>query len=360
MDRSAALATKIRAALARCSLAQGPTPLEPHPALARALGLRALWLKREDAAGGNKVRGLEFLLAGAASRSVFVTVGGAGSTHCLATARLAKSLGCRTAIAVFPQPETEASKRIASAIDATADLVVRASSRLTLPWAVWRAWRAAHHRGGAKPRWIAGGGADPRAIAGHLLATLELQEGLDAPPDAIVVPLGTGGTAAGIALGISWLGWSTRVVAVRVAPRIVANRWRTLRLARETAALFWGSGVGVVVSPSSNCIEGGGAEGEGYGFSAPGGEGGGAGGGRPGCGTVERAGICGRILRGPVRGRSARPSGRTQLPAGGGGRQVEGGIHHLWPFSRGAEGYRGRVFLHHKSPRRFRGGETRS
>src|SRR5260370_5817965 len=238
MARAAALDTKTRAALAPCSLAQWPTPLEPHPGLARALGLRALWLKREDAAGGNKVRGLEFLLAGVAPRSVCVTVGAAGSTHCLATARLAKSLGCRTAIAVFPQPETEASKSIASAIDATADLVVRASSRLTLPWTVLRAWRAAHHLGEAKPRWIAGGGADPRAIAGHLLATLELQEQLDAPPDAIVVPLGPRGTAAGLALGVGLLAWSTRVVAVRVAPRIVANRWRALRLARKTATLL--------------------------------------------------------------------------------------------------------------------------
>src|SRR5438874_1818527 len=104
MDRSVALATKIRAALAPCSLAQWPTPLEPQPALALALGLRELWIKREDVAGGNKVRGLEFLLAGAAPRSVFVTVGGAGSTHCLTTARLAESLGCHVAIAVFPSP----------------------------------------------------------------------------------------------------------------------------------------------------------------------------------------------------------------------------------------------------------------
>ena len=266
------MATKIRAALAPCSLAQWPTPLESHPALAHALGLRALWLKREDAAGGNKVRGLEFLLSGAVPRSVFVTVGGAGSTHCLATARLAQSLGCHTAIAVFPQPETEASKSIARAMAATADLVVRASSRLTLPWTVLRAWRAAHHLGRSKPHWIAGGGTDPRAIAGHLLATLELQQQLDAPPDAIVVPLGTGGTAAGIALGIAWLGWSTRVLAVRVAPRIVANRGRTLRLARKTAALVRRSGVEFVVPRSSMRIEVVDAMGKGYGYPTPEGE----------------------------------------------------------------------------------------
>jgi D-cysteine desulfhydrase len=75
-------------------------------------------------------------------------------------------------------------------------------------------------------------------VVGHLLATLELSAQIDAPPDAIVVPLGTGGTAAGILLGVAYLGWSTRVVAVRVAPRFVANRWRTHRLAGRAAQLL--------------------------------------------------------------------------------------------------------------------------
>jgi len=110
-DRSAVLATKIRTAFAPRSLATWPAPLEAHPALARALGLPALWLKREDLTGGNKVRGLEFLLAGAPPRSVFVTIGATGSSHCLATARSAKIHGYRTAVATFPQPETDASSR---------------------------------------------------------------------------------------------------------------------------------------------------------------------------------------------------------------------------------------------------------
>src|SRR5919197_194133 len=193
MDRSAVLATKIRDAFTPCSLGAWPTPLDAQPALARALGLRALWLKREDRAGGNKVRGLEFLFAGAPAGAVFVTIGGEGSSHCLATATHARSRGYRTALALFPQPETEASRAIKAATRAAANVIVGASSLLTLPWAAQ----------------------------------------IDAPPDAIVVPLGTGGTAAGIALGVAWLGWvgSTEVIAVRVAPSVVANRWRTLRLA---------------------------------------------------------------------------------------------------------------------------------
>jgi D-cysteine desulfhydrase len=231
-----AYAAKIRNALEPCCLGAWPTPLEPAPALARAVGAGVLWLKREDLAGGNKVRGLEFLLQGAPPGTVFVTVGGTGSTHCLATARHARALGHHAALAQFPQPETDASRAVGAAAVAAADLVIRAGSRIGLPRALWRAWRGAGRLG--TPRWIPGGGAHPRAVIGHFLAALEVATQLDDPPDTIVVPLGTGGTAAGIALGVAWLGWPTRVVAVRVAPRLVANRWRTVRLARQAARLL--------------------------------------------------------------------------------------------------------------------------
>ncbi|MGE5802264.1 MAG: 1-aminocyclopropane-1-carboxylate deaminase/D-cysteine desulfhydrase [Gemmatimonadota bacterium] len=259
---------------ASCSLGAWPTPLEAQPALARALGLEALWLKREDLAGGNKVRGLEFLLTGAPPGSVFVTIGGAGSSHALATARAAKTQGYRTAVALFAQPETDASRTVAAATASGADLVVRASSVLTLPWAALRAWRAAHQLGRRRPYWIPGGGADPRAVIGHLLATLELPGGgqLDAPPDAIVVPLGTGGTAAGIALGIAWLGWSTRVIGVRVAPRLVANRWRTLRFARKAASLIRQAGIEFSVPRSSIRVDVVDGMGQGYGYPTAHGE----------------------------------------------------------------------------------------
>src|SRR2546421_7495436 len=171
------LTRKIRAALAPCSLGQWPTPLERGaPALARTLGVEALWIKREDRSspryGGNKVRGLEFLLAGAPPGSVFVTVGGTGSTHCLATAVHAAALSCRAALAQFPQPETATSRAVAAASQAHAALVVRAATRASLPVALLSAWRGARRLGSR--RWIPAGGAHPRAVVGHLLATLEL------------------------------------------------------------------------------------------------------------------------------------------------------------------------------------------
>ena len=260
---AAAFATKIRSAFAPRSLGAWPTPLEAAPALARATGADALWLKREDRSGGNKVRGLEFLLAGATAGTVFVTVGGTGSTHCLATAVHARQLGHRIVLAQFPQPDTEASRAVAAATTRAADAVIRAGSKLGLAWAVLRAWGHARRLGA--PRWIPGGGAQPRAVLGHALAALELATQLDAPPDTIVVPLGTGGTAAGIALGLAWMAWPTRVMAVRVAPLIVANRWRVVRLARSAAQLLESSELQFRV----DVVNGLGA---GYGHPSPAGE----------------------------------------------------------------------------------------
>lgn len=227
--------TKIRAAFDARSLGTWPTPLEAAPGLGAALGIGELWLKREDRSstryGGNKVRGLEFLLSGAAPDTVFVTIGGTGSTHCLATAVHARALGQRALLAQFPQPDTPAARAIAERCGREGARVFRAATRFGFPVALARAWVAAGRLGSR--HWIPGGGATPRAVIGHFLAGLELADQLGSPPDAIVVPFGSTGTAAGLCLAMAHLGWPTRVVGVRVAPALVANRWRASYLARK-------------------------------------------------------------------------------------------------------------------------------
>jgi 1-aminocyclopropane-1-carboxylate deaminase/D-cysteine desulfhydrase-like pyridoxal-dependent ACC family enzyme len=269
----ALLSDKIRAALAPCRLGAWPTPLEPMPALAATLGVAALSCKREDRAategGGNKVRGLEFLLARVPRGTVFVTAGGTGSTHCLCTAVHAAALGHRTVLAQFRQPDSPESRAVAAACERLADLIVRARGPATLPLAVLAAWRRAGRLG--RRRWIPGGGAHPRAVAGHVLAGLELAGQVAEPPDTIVLPLGTGGTAAGVALAVAALGWPTRVVGVRVAPRIVANRWRTMHLAAGTRRLLARHGVALPLpAPGSIAVVNG--MGKGYGHPTAAGE----------------------------------------------------------------------------------------
>ena len=265
------LIQKIRAALVPRSLGDWPTPLEPATALAGAVGVVELSLKREDHSsaqyGGNKVRGLEFLLAGAAPGTAFVTVGGTGSTHCLATAVHAAAAGCRAVVAHFPQPETSVSQAVAAACAARAALVVRARTRGTLPLAMIEAWHRARSWG--PRRWIPGGGAHPSAVVGHLIAGLELAQQEAAPADEIVLPLGTGGTAAGVALAVAALGWPTRVVGVRVAPAFVANRWRTLWLAHGARQLLARRGIPLPAPRSLEIVNG---IGRGYGWPTVNGE----------------------------------------------------------------------------------------
>src|SRR5256884_3640332 len=115
----ALLSEKIRAALEPRRLGEWPTPLEPAPALAGALGVAALGLKREDRAaapgGGNKVRGLEFLLAGVPPGTVFVTAGGTGSPPSLCPPVPPPAPGHPTPPAHFPPTPTPPSRAVAPA-----------------------------------------------------------------------------------------------------------------------------------------------------------------------------------------------------------------------------------------------------
>lgn len=264
------LSDKIRDALRARSLGARPTPLAAAPSLAGMMGLESLWLKREDQLGGNKVRSLEFLLAAVSAGDVVLTIGGTGSTHCLATAVHARGLGCRVALAQFPQPQTDNALATAAATAAHADILCRARTRAGFPLALVAAFAAARRLGPVT--WIPGGGASAAGVVGQLLAGLELAGQVDAPPDAIVTPLGSGGTAAGLALAVATLGWPTHVVAVRVAPAIVANRWRIVWLGAAARRLLARRGIPLPASRSPLPVSVVDALGPGYGHPTPAGE----------------------------------------------------------------------------------------
>ncbi|MGH6635000.1 MAG: pyridoxal-phosphate dependent enzyme, partial [Gammaproteobacteria bacterium] len=71
------------ARLRRQPLAEFPTPLSPMRRLSRAIGGSEIWFKRDDlisfGLGGNKVRGLELLVADAMAKGAEVLVTGAGA-----------------------------------------------------------------------------------------------------------------------------------------------------------------------------------------------------------------------------------------------------------------------------------------
>jgi 1-aminocyclopropane-1-carboxylate deaminase/D-cysteine desulfhydrase-like pyridoxal-dependent ACC family enzyme len=106
-------------------------------------------------------------------------------------------------------------------------------------------------------------------VVGHVLAGLELETQVAVPPDVIVVPLGTGGTAAGVALAVAALGWPTEVLGVRVAPALVANRWRTAALAHGARRLLVRRGIALPAPRMPALADG---LGRGYGWPTAAGE----------------------------------------------------------------------------------------
>jgi D-cysteine desulfhydrase len=225
---------RLARALARTDLRVCETPVERW-----TVDGVSLLVKRDDLSapllGGNKVRALELLLAGIDRHRTILTVGATGSTHALAVAQYARQLGAECEVITWPQEANE----VATATTARLSKL----ARITAVRSVGEAYLLAGlRRMRRRMTWVPAGGSVPLGAIGHVSAVLELVAQLERDalpmPHTIVVPLGSGGTVAGILVGLSIARASTRVVGVRVVPRSVANRWRVLRLARGTRALI--------------------------------------------------------------------------------------------------------------------------
>ncbi len=225
----------------RLVLGSYPSPVQPLPDLARRFGARSLSVKREDlngtTFGGNKLRALEWLLP-SAGRSI-ASLGGYGSTWCAALATAAKATGRRAHLALFPQPWSDT---VAGALATTAahGEVYLASTPGRLPFAIARAWFAARSAGDST--FFGPGGAEPLGILGSVNAALEFAQQVEAGelprPDAIVVPLGSGGTAAGLLLGCQMARLPVTICAVRVSSPWIASERRVRALATRTRRLL--------------------------------------------------------------------------------------------------------------------------
>jgi 1-aminocyclopropane-1-carboxylate deaminase/D-cysteine desulfhydrase-like pyridoxal-dependent ACC family enzyme len=179
------------------------------------------------------VRALEFLLADAERRGHrrLITTGGTGSNWLLCVAFYASRIGATLDALVFAQPDGERVRETQRALVALGVRQRRAPLPLLPLLAVGPLLR------GARP--LPPGGSSTLGALGHVVAGLELCEqvraGLLPDPRQVYVALGSCGTAAGLALGMGLGGSGARLVAVRVADRLVANQAHVVRLARAAA-----------------------------------------------------------------------------------------------------------------------------
>lgn len=259
----------------RLHLARLPTPLEPLPRLSRQLGVD-LRVKRDDLTGshlsGNKVRKLDYLLADArrAGATHVITCGGLQSNHCRATALAATSLGM-TPVLLLRTPTGRRDLLPSPAGNYLLDRLCGAEVHPTHP-----AGYAARERimtdlaadvgdRGGVPYVIPEGGSNALGALGYVDAAAELlAQCEDAVPDTVVVATGSGGTLAGLALGLAAHGAPTRALGVAVCDDRATFRAVVDRIAADAHARF---ALPALDADRYDVIEG--FAGRGYGLSTP-------------------------------------------------------------------------------------------
>jgi L-cysteate sulfo-lyase len=189
----------------RVVLGTWPTPLEPAPRLARAIGLADgdLWLKRDDlvglGGGGNKVRKLEFT-AGAAvadGADTLVTTGAAQSNHARLTAAAGARLGLDVVLVLAGTPGSSSSGNLALDGLLGARVVWAGDADDAALEARALEVAAALRDQGREPAVVPFGGSSAVGARGYAQAATEL---LEQAPDLarVVTALGSGGTMAGL------------------------------------------------------------------------------------------------------------------------------------------------------------------
>ncbi len=204
----------------RIPLARLPTPIEASPRLGRALGIELLY-SRDDLSGleltGNKARKLEFLLAEAEAQGAdtLVTCGGVQSNHARATAYAGAKRGLRSVLVLrVPDPASPPAPEANVLLDLLAGAELRWISREAYARRaeVMAGVADALSAAGRRPYVIPEGGSSALGSLGYVVAMAQLRAQL--PPDwrdgpvTIAYATGSGGTGAGIELGVRLLGWS--------------------------------------------------------------------------------------------------------------------------------------------------------
>jgi L-cysteate sulfo-lyase len=216
----------------RFPLFDGPSPFHALPRFSAALDGRVdIWTKREDllplAFGGNKLRNLEFLVGAALDEGsdTLITSGRRWSNH----ARLTAAAGARAGLTVHlvlsgprvdpPGPGI----RIAQAFGATvhqletADRVEREATVERVAADVLAA--------GGRPYVIGVGGSGAVGAYGQVLAARELvaqAQAAGVAMDRVVLPSATGGTQAGLLVGVAGGVAVTGIVVARSAEELRA------------------------------------------------------------------------------------------------------------------------------------------
>jgi D-cysteine desulfhydrase len=199
-----------------------PTPLVELKRLTAVLGGPRIFIKRDDmtglALGGNKTRKLEFLLGEALSQNcdAVITGGAMQSNHCRQTAAAAAAVGLECHLALggeqpaFPEGNLLLDYLFGAIVHWCGEQ--RRGERIPEIAAKLRSQ-------GRKPYIIPYGGSNATGALGFVVAVAELKEQLlaqNSRVDYLILPSSSGGTHAGMTVGVDIYGLSTTVIGIGI------------------------------------------------------------------------------------------------------------------------------------------------
>ena len=227
---------------------EGMTPLEYLPRLSRELAGPDIWIKRDDllglAAGGNKTRKLEFLVADALYQGsdTLITCGAVQSNHC----RLTLAAACKEGMACHLvieervpgsyQEQASGNNFLFQLLGVAGITVVPGGSNLME--AMEKVADSVRMQGG-RPYIIPGGGSNAVGTLGYVACAEEIiwqsfDKGINL--DAVVCTSGSGGTHAGLAVGFWGNNTGIPVVGINISRPNETQRPVIIKDAKATAA----------------------------------------------------------------------------------------------------------------------------
>ncbi|MEM9424120.1 MAG: D-cysteine desulfhydrase [Spirochaetota bacterium] len=193
---------------------QGATPLEKLQNFSKALNGPNIYIKRDDllglTAGGNKTRKLEFLMADAlaSGADTILTCGAVQSNHCRLTLSAAVKEGLKCQLILeerVPQsykPEASGNNFLFKLLGVEKIHVVAGGSDMP---AKLEELAAQLRQEGRNPYIVPGGGSNEIGALGYVACAEELMGQLfqkSVVIDHVIVPSGSAGTHAGVAVGL--------------------------------------------------------------------------------------------------------------------------------------------------------------
>jgi len=232
------------------------TPLQAAPRLSSLLGGPEIFIKRDDTLeGGNKTRKLEFVIGEAIEQGAdtLLTCGALQSNHCQATLGFANREGLECHLVLKEtvpgsyRPDAGGNNLLFHLMGAASIKVIHASADMDRELAT----RAEElQEKGRRPFIIPTGASTPLGALGYVCGAREIMaqaENAGISLDHIVVASGSGGTHAGLLVGLQEARSSTRVTGINVLCGKAGQEKTVRTLAEQTLTLLESSCSGLTV-----------------------------------------------------------------------------------------------------------------